>query len=204
MKKLVGGSLLLGLCFLQPLIAAAKVLPSGTSGIINVPSAQVRMLGHFSLGGQWTENGSFAGGNLAVLPGLEAAYSRWHPKHGSDLNIVSGKLQFLPETLGTPAIAVGVEDIGNKIDRSAYVVATKAGPWGLKGHVGYGTDRFKRGFVALEKQFKVSGPDVNLDLELEYDGYDFNYGAALPLGKFLQAEVGKRSGDLFAGVSWTF
>lgn len=204
MNTLFTRSILLSLLLLTPLTASAKILPSGTSGVINVPTASVRSMGHFSLGGQYTENGNFAGGNIAILPFVEVAYTRWQPKHGSNFNVFSGKVQVLPGTLATPSIAVGVEDIGNKLDRSGYVVVTKDVPWGLKAHAGYGTDRFKRGFVALEKQFKISGPNLNLTLEAEYDGYDFNYGAAVPLGKFLQAEVGKRSQDLFAGVSWTF
>lgn len=56
----------------------------------------------------------------------------------------------------------------------------------------------------MEKQFKVNSDVLNLSLALEYDGHHFNYGAALPVGKLVQAEIGMRSNDFYAGINCTF
>ena len=118
--------------------------------------------------------------------------------------MLSAKYQLIAESVLTPAVAVGIEDIGDKLDRAGYVAATKEGPWGFRGHVGIGTGRFQNGFIAMEKQFKVNSDVLNLSLALEYDGHHFNYGAALPVGKLVQAEIGMRSNDFYAGINCTF
>jgi len=182
----------------------AKLLPSGTSGVINVPSAHVRSMGHVSVGYQWTDDGYFVAANAALIRGLEVAASHIEPNHGDEKNVFSAKLEFLPETMASPAVAIGVEDATDQFKRVGYVVASKDAPWGLRLHAGVGTERLKNGFVALEKQFKLNSADLNLSLAAEYDGKHFNYGAALPLGKFLQGEVGVRSKTMYAGVSCTF
>lgn len=202
--KMNTGILTLISCLSLALPCEAKILPSSTSGIINVPSASVGSMGHVALMGQYTEDFTTLGGNVAVLPGLEVAYSRFSPKHGGDFNMYSAKYQFVPETIATPAVAIGVEDFGDEVERSSYVVATKEGPWGIRGHVGVGTGRFSNGFLAMEKQFKVNSEAFNLSLALEYDGHDFNYAATVPLGKMAQAEVGMRSNDLYVGIKSTF
>ncbi len=191
-------------CLALAVPCEAKILLSSTSGVINVPSANVRSLGHVSFIAQYTEDVTALGANAAVLPGVEIAYSRLNPKHGDDFNMYSAKYQFMPETVTTPAVAVGLEDFGDKVDRSAYVVATKEGPWGFRAHAGVGTGRFQNGFVAMEKQFKVNSEVFNLSLASEYDGHNFNYGATVPLGKMAQAEIGMRSNDLYVGVKSTF
>ena len=47
-------------------------------------------------------------------------------KHDGSYGTVSAKLQVLRETPVTPAIAVGVEDIGDRNDRRGYVAVSKA------------------------------------------------------------------------------
>jgi hypothetical protein len=203
MKKNLGTSVFIG-CLALAVPCEAKILLSSISGVINVPSAHVGTMGTFSLMAQQTEDGPVFGVNAAVLPSLEVAYSRFSPKHEDDFNMVSAKYQLLSESVLTPAVAVGIEDIGDKLERAGYVVATKEGPWGFRGHVGIGTGRFQNGFVAMEKQFKVNSDVLNLSLALEYDGHNFNYGVALPVGKLVQAEIGMRSNDLYAGINCTF
>lgn len=203
MKKSLCSLTLLS-CLMLAVPCEAKVLLSSVSGVINVPSANVRSLGHVEFMGQYTEDVTVLGGNIAVLPGMEVAYSRFSPNHGADFNMLSAKYQFAPETITTPAIALGVEDFGDERERSAYVVATKEGPWGIRGHAGIGTGRFSNGFIAMEKQFKVNSEVFNLSLALEYDGHDFNYGATVPLGKLMQAEAGVRSKDLYLGIKTVF
>ena len=42
--------------------------------------------------------------------------------------MLSAKYQLIAESVLTPAVAVGIEDIGDKLDRAGYVAATKEGP----------------------------------------------------------------------------
>ena len=49
MKKTVATLAILTLASAMPLAAEAKITPNGTSGIINTPSAFVRLPGHVSL-----------------------------------------------------------------------------------------------------------------------------------------------------------
>ena len=62
-----------------PLACEARTLASGSSGVINVPSAHVRSMGHAAVTYQYTEDYKVIAGNIAVLPGLEIAYGRWSP-----------------------------------------------------------------------------------------------------------------------------
>lgn len=187
-----------------PFVGSASPLKSGLSGIINTPTGTVRGMGRFSLGAQYDEKDKVIGGNVVVLPSLEVAYSHITPSKGEDLNMISAKYGLLPETIGTPGVSIGVEDITNERDRSGFVALSKEAVLGFRVHAGIGTDRLKKGFVALEKNFKLSSSNYNVGLQLEYDGYDFNYGALLPLGKALKANIGSRSKDFFAGVNYTF
>ncbi len=187
-----------------PLACEARTLASGSSGVINVPSAHVRSMGHAAVTYQYTEDYNVIAGNIAVLPGLEIAYGRWSPDAGDDFNMYSAKYMVLPETVASPAFAVGIEDATDEKDRCAYAVISKAGPWGLKIHAGKGTGRFRDGFVALEKQFKVNSNTLNLGLAAEYDGEYFNYGMFVPVGKLMQAEAGIRDDKFYAGIHGTF
>ena len=195
---------MLTLLLVLPLACEARTLPSGTSGVINTPSAHVRSMGHVGVTFQYTEDYTALGGNVAVMPGLEVAYSRWSPDGDGDFNMYSAKFMILPETVASPALAVGIEDATDERDRSGYAVISKAAPWGLKLHAGTGTGRFRDGFVALEKQFKLNSNILNLGLAVEYDGEDVNYGIFVPVGKLMQAEVGSRGEKLYAAVHGTF
>ena len=204
MKKKILMTLFMSSLFLLPAAGEARTLQSGTSGVISVPSAHVRSMGHVGVTYQYSEDESVLAGNVAALPGLELAYSRWSPDAGDDFNMYSAKFMVLPETVATPAIAVGVEDITDEKDRSGYAVVSKAGPWGINIHAGVGTGRFRDGFVAVEKQFKLNSNILNFGLSAEYDGEDVNYGMFVPVGKLMQAEVGMRNEKVYAGVHGTF
>ncbi|MCD2435208.1 YjbH domain-containing protein [Acidaminococcus sp. NSJ-142] len=201
MKKQFWLTLCLGLALL-PASAQAKTLTDGTSGIINAPSGYVRLPGHVSAGLDWTKDAKTVRGNVALPLGLEVAGSHVNPKHGDTYNTVSAKWQVLRETPVTPAIAIGVQDISDQKDRRGYIAASKALPADFKIHAGIGTDQYKHGFAALEKDVHLLG--YNVTLMGEYDGSHFNYGAAVPVTRFLQAEVGVRTHHLYGGVNLTF
>ncbi|MEG1913463.1 MAG: YjbH domain-containing protein [Acidaminococcaceae bacterium] len=196
--------ILLGVLSGSASVGEARTLLSGTSGSINIPSAHVRFLGQGAVTWQHTSTAEVVAGNLVALPNLEVSFSHWSPDAGATFNQVSAKYQWQPETLVSPAFAVGVEDFTDQKQRSAYLVASKDLLWGLRFHVGVGTGRFDRGFVGVEKQFKVNSKRYNLGVMTEYDGVNFNYGLTVPVVKFVQAELGMRSDKFYAGVHGTF
>ena len=180
MKKTVATLAILTLASAMPLAAEAKITPNGTSGIINTPSAFVRLPGHVSVGYDMTKDGQILHGNVALPLGLEVAGARFDPKDSDIYSTVSAKWELLRETPVTPAIAIGGDDLGDEKDRRGYVVVSKALPFGFKIHGGIGTDQYK------------------------YDGSHFNYGASIPLAKFTTAEVGYRTHHLYGSVNFTF
>lgn len=202
MKKQLTAALLCALSAL-PLVAEAKVIPSGTSGVINAPSGYVRLPGHVSGGLDWTKEGRNVRGNISLPLGIEIAGSHVDTKHDGSYGTVSAKLQVLRETPVTPAIAIGVEDIADNQNRRGYVAVSKALFAGWKVNAGVGTgDQYKHGFYAVEKETKLLG--LSMNLMGEYDGSHFNYGAAVPVGKFIQTEVGVRDKHLYGGMNLTF
>lgn len=52
-----------------------------------------------------------------------------------------------------PGVAVGVEDIGDRSERTAYVVASKSLPQGIRLHVGGGNGNYDGVFFAIEKNW---------------------------------------------------
>ena len=77
MKKNIFTAILMSSLVALPLACEARTLASGTSGVINTPSAYVRSMGHAAVTYQYTEDYNVIAGNVAVMPGLEVAYSRW-------------------------------------------------------------------------------------------------------------------------------
>lgn len=194
--------LMLACAFCVPRAALAKTTPRGTSGVINAPSGYVRMPGHVSAGMDWTKDDKTLRGNVSLPLGLEIAASHTNPKHGDTYDTVSAKWQVIRETPVTPAIAIGVEDIGDQDERKGYMALSKALPADFKIHAGIGTKNYKHGFYGLEKNVKLLG--AGMTLMGEYDGSHFNYGAALPIAKFLEGEVGVRDHHLYGGLNLTF
>jgi hypothetical protein len=185
-----------------PYAAEAKTTPSGVSGVINTPSAYTGHVGRLSIGYDMTKDEQNLRGNVTLPLGLQVAGSRVDPKHGDVYSTVSAKWNLIKETPVTPAIAIGGDDLGNEKDRRGYIVASKALPYGIRIHGGIGTDQYKHGFGALEKDIKLGSQSMTL--MGEYDGSHFNYGASLPLAKFTTAEIGVRTHHLYGNLNFTF
>ena len=194
--------LLAGLSFL-PLTAEAKLTPLGSSGLITTPNGYVRLPGHVSGGITMSKEDYRLRANVSLPLGLEVSGAQIHPRHGTVYNVVNAKWQVLREMPFIPAIAIGGEDLGKEKHRVGYVAATKALPGGLKLHAGIGTgSQYQHGFGGVEKEVTLLG--VGMNLKGEYNGSHFNYGAEMPLGRFLDAEVGVRDHHLYGGLDLTF
>ena len=97
-------------------------------------------------------------------------------------------LQVVSETKSVPAIAVGIQDITNKLERSPFVVATKqmSSRRPLYLSLGIGAGRFAGSRVFGGVSY---APAKRLSLSAEYDGIQFNIGSVFALSKHLSILV---------------
>lgn len=196
--------------FIATASAAAAPSVNGPTGLINTPTADVLRDGQFSLGYYNVNEGSAGSFNLNLAKNLEIGITRYNYDHGSDKTLLNAKWSILPETVISPGLAVGVEDIGNERDRTAYVVASKALPLGFRIHAGVGGGRYDGGFAALEKTINpisiVTGSNAfpATTLIAEYDGKNMNYGARLAIIPGLKLDAGWRDHKGYAGLTLTY
>lgn len=97
-------------------------------------------------------------------------------------------LQVVSETKSVPAIAVGIQDITNKLARSPFVVATKqlATRHPVYLSLGVGGGRFAGSRVFGGVSY---APVKRLSLSAEYDGIQFNLGSVFALTRRLSILV---------------
>lgn len=168
----------------------------------NIPVAYTPGWGYASLGvfkgkhtgGRDTENGSgiFALGffqkHRVYMSGMQVSHI------SNEAKALHGQVSLIDETLTTPALAVGVQDILRKESngRSIYVVATKGIKVGNKeafATLGFGTERFLNGpFGGISLPLSSS-----LNIDAEWDGYQINGGFGWKPG-------GRRSGLTILGA----
>ena len=190
-----------------PAMAAPSV--NGPTGLINSPSADVLRPGQISLGYYHLKNGGVGSFNTNIAPNLELGVAGFRYDGQENKNYVNGKFALLPESVLTPGIAVGGEDIGNTHERSLYAVASKALPLGFRLHVGAGNGRFHGTFASIEKVINpisiLTGDNVfpATTLIAEYDGKNMNYGARLSIVSGLKLDAGVRNHDGYIGISFT-
>lgn len=188
--------------------AAAAPSFSGSTGLINTPSADSLRKGQFSLGYHDLKDQKVGTFSLNILSNVEVGVARHSPDIGSDQTLFNAKWSIAPETVATPGLAVGVEGLGDG-RRSAYAVASKGLPFGLRLHAGVGNGRFDGAFGALEMTLNpvgVTGSNTfpATTLIAEYDGDSMNYGARLSIVTGVKLEAGWRDSETYIGASFTF
>ena len=198
-------------CFLLVFPVSAATTANGYSGLINIPSAYVLRQGQGGLGYFNLRDGESFVGSFSVFSGFELGYSRWLPDVGKNVNVYSAKVVVLQERVLKPAIAVGVSDLADQLDRSYYVMASKQGPWGVRLHLGAQSGEKSALMYGLEKQFRLTGdlrkalPFIPVfNLMLEYDGQGFNYGAYVRSKNGLRLDLGWRDDRFYAGAQLEF
>lgn len=207
MKKTV----LAAVCALMMTAATANAAPSvnGSTGLINTPSADVLQPGQFSLGYYNLKDGGVGTFNMNLVKNLEIGVAGFRYDEKSDDNFVNAKLSIVPETIFTPGLAIGVEDIADKLDRTSYIAASKALPFGFRIHAGVGDGRYDGVFAGIEKTFSPIGLITGSNtfpattLIAEYDGKDMNYGARMSIVPGLKLDAGVRNHDGYVGISFT-
>lgn len=208
MRKTVFGVL----CALIVSTATAFAAPSvnGSTGQINNPSADVLQEGQFSAGYYHLKDGGAGVLNVSLLPNLELGVAGFrYDDSSANKTYVNAKLGLLPETILTPGVAVGVEDIAGERSRSYYAVASKALPFGFRIHAGVGNGRFDGTFAALEKTINpvsvLTGNNAfpATTLIAEFDGRRMNYGARMSIVPGLKVDAGWRDRSAYFGISFT-
>ncbi|HML34105.1 YjbH domain-containing protein [Sporomusa sphaeroides] len=195
--------------------APAYAAPSinGSTGLINTPTADVLQAGQFSLGYYHLKEGGVGTLNLNLAKNLELGVAgfRYDSDSGRDNDTLFNlKYGLLSETVLTPGLAVGVEDIGNDDKRTHYAAASKGLPLGFRIHAGVGDGRYDGVFAAIEKTISPVGALTGNNifpattLIAEWDGDRMNYGARMSIVPGLKIDAGWRHSETYIGLSYTY
>jgi len=204
MRKLLVLLCALATSLVTPALAAPNFL--GSTGLFRVPDADVAAERSYGVHVHGTNDFTTYGVNFGLTKGLEAGLTIFDPDPGSTRLFGNAKYQFVHETGKSPAIAIGVVDIGDAIDVSGYGIVSKgigkleAGGRGLslRGHVGYGTGLYRDNIIGgVDLGFRE-----NILLLAEYDGNDVNGGARISLGRGVRVDVGVLRGKFGAGLAY--
>jgi Bacterial putative lipoprotein (DUF940). len=208
MSKKVFAVLCILLVFAVPAFAAPTV--NGSSGQINNPSADVLQEGQFAAGYYHLKGGGVGVFDMNLLPNVEVGVAGFrYDDSGLNKTFLNAKFGLLPETVLTPGVAVGVEDIAAERERSCYAVASKALPLGFRIHAGVGNGRFDGMFAGIEKTINpISALTGNstfpaTTLIAEFDGHTMNYGARVSIVPGLKLDAGWREHSAYFGVTFT-
>ncbi len=209
MRFRVGACIFLLLCVLA-LPAEGAVTPEGRSGLVSIPTAYILQPLHGSAGYFNLSGDDVFAGSIAIARGFELGYSRWR-LDDKEYNVYSGKVALLEERVLKPAVAVGVDDLSDAIDRSYYLVASKQAPWGIRLHLGVKSGQDNGLFYGLEKQIRLDKnwrkklPFIPVfTLMMEYDGQHFNYGVYVREKHGLRFDLGWRDERFYGGIQLEF
>jgi len=190
-----------------PVLAAPSV--NGSTGLINIPTADVLRSGQFSLGYYHLKDGGVGTFNTNIVPNVEVGVTGFRYDSQQNKTNMNAKFGIVPETVLTPGLSVGVEDIANHDKRSSYVVASKTLPFGFRIHAGTGNGNFHGVFAGIEKTLNpismLTGNDTfpATTLIAEYDGKTMNYGARLSIISGLKLDAGIRNHNGYVGVTFS-
>lgn len=176
------------------------IIPEGTT--LTTGAARVEYAGRQSAQAYWAAVGIL---RLEV----EGA---WFKGFGAEsTNALSAQVGVLPETSFTPALALGVRDIGDKTagepspyaGRSYYLAASKSVPLlggqailqELKVHVGIGNGSLKGVFFGAETTLPGK-----IQLAGEYDTQNFNFAATYLVLPVVKLRVSSIGGDPYFGA----
>jgi hypothetical protein len=190
-------------------LGAVNAAPSfnGSTGMINIPSADVLRAGQFSLGFYSTKYGQRASINANAAPNLEIGLAKRHCNKNTAYtggDYINAKFSLIPEAILIPGVAIGVEDIGKTEKRSSYISVSKGLIWGLRFHAGFGNGNYGGFFAAMEKSItpvKICGVG-GTNLIVEWDGRYMNYGIRKPIAPGLKIDAGMRKNYAYFGVSF--
>lgn len=207
MKKMIISLTCALLLTSAPVMAAPSV--SGPTGLIDTPTADVLREGKISLGYYNLKDGGTGTFNINLAPKVEVGVTAFRYDGQSNKNYVNAKFALVPETVMTPGLAIGVQDIADQDQRSVYAVASKALPFGFRIHAGTGNGQYNGVFAGIEKTINpisvITGSNAfpATTLIAEYNGKVMNYGARLSIVPGLKLDAGVRNHNSYIGISFT-
>jgi len=186
------------LCFLVLILLPGNVGLAhnayGVTGLINIPTASVLSSGSMSIGYSAFRGGHYASVILGAFPNVEVGLaSDLSSKNPSFLG--SAKVKILNEA-DYPAVAVGLTADGNHVNY--YLVCSmQVGFPGVRGHIGFGTGRYKSGFAGISSvlnpvSISTSNKRFTLPVTtvlIEYDGSGLNTGLSFKFNQKLESKI---------------
>lgn len=210
-KKTVLATLLVLTLLLLSGTGAAAPAMTGSTGMIQTPTADSLRSGQFSAGYYYWHDAGAAVAAVGLPRGMEVSAAAQRSVGGTDHGIVNLKFNLNQEALLYPAVSIGIEDVGGQGRRSVYGVISKALPYGFRIHIGTGTGRFDGMFGAIEKVLnpvslrkKQAGFPVT-SLIIEMDGFKMNYGLRMRMAHGLRLDAGWLGGaeKVYVGMTYT-
>lgn len=220
-------SVVLGLIFMAVLAAAPCLAEQptvfGPTGLIRVPGAYTVPCGGMEFSGHASSDFQSLNMVVGVIDKLEIS-AAWVHQHGEGWfehdecsedpcdgiwhsnsqsgGIISGKYRLWDETRAPFALAVGIFDVTNEFNSSAFVTAEKTFQLGktcVTGMAGWGEgNSLVNGFFA-GAEFALGD---NYRLMAEYDGDNFNGALHFPVNKKVDVGVGVLSDSLYGSATY--
>ena len=177
---------------------------NGATGLLELPTADVVKKESFGIGLYSADDVKIRNMGYGLSEKLEVSFA--NEKHDIEqINKFNVKYVLLSETVLTPGLAVGINDLTGKSERSTFAVVSKGLPLGFRVHAGIGSGDFEKGFVALEKNITpLLGANVfpSTTLLVEYNDNNINYGMRMSIVPDLKLNLGRSDHKTFIGLTY--
>ena len=201
-KKIFTALLLLYFC--QNNWGLAQPSLNGATGLLELPTADVVKKESFGIGIYSADDVKIRNMGYGLAEKLEVSFAN-EKQDIEQLNKFNVKYVLLSETVLTPGLAVGINDLTGKSERSTFAVVSKGLPLGFRVHAGIGSGDFEKGFVALEKNITpLLGANVfpSTTLLVEYNDNNINYGMRMSIVPDLKLNLGRFDHKTFIGLTY--
>jgi hypothetical protein len=154
--------------------------------LMTIPTATTLHQGVLGIAANFAEgNFVFLNCDLGLAPDLEVGIAVFNYPNDTYVSF-RGKFQILREDSDTPALAVGVQDLGRSGNISPYITLSKGFTnVGVRGYIGVGGGNFGGIFGGLSKEFITSRKNGShlrgMELFIEADSHNLNVGAKFAL-----------------------
>ena len=201
-KKFFTALLLLYFCQNNWVLAQPSL--NGATGLLELPTADVVKKESFGIGLYSADDVKIRNMGYGLAEKLEVSFAN-EKQDIEQLNKLNVKYVLLSETVLTPGLAVGINDLTGKSERSTFAVVSKGLPLGFRVHAGIGSGDFEKGFVALEKNITpllCANVFPSTTLLVEYNDNNINYGMRMSIVPDLKLNLGRSDHKTFIGLTY--
>ena len=192
--------------FININIAQAAPTTYGPTGLIDIPTIDVPRNNQLELGYYHLDSASYDVFALPFFDNMEISGALRDENNKHSLKTLNIKYKIKNEGIVKPGFAVGIDDLEENQGTAAYVVVSKALPFGLRMHSGIGTRRYKDGFIGLETKLiplSKGGQFPDMSFMVEHIDKKTSYGIRLATARGLQVTAGWRDKEPFWGITYT-